>query len=59
MSIEDVVRAWKAEEDAVDSNIPDNPIGDELSDEELNDVLGGMRCMGSCSRVSCGNLTEG
>ncbi len=42
MSIEEIVRAWKADEqDQQDQHIPENPAGYELSDEELEQVVGG------------------
>ncbi|GCE05963.1 mersacidin/lichenicidin family type 2 lantibiotic [Dictyobacter aurantiacus] len=44
MSIEEIVKAWKADESALDSALPANPIGEELSDEDLQDVTGGIYC---------------
>lgn len=51
MTIDQIIRAWKSEEDALDANIPENPVGNELSEEELEQVVGGL-CTG-CSILSC------
>ncbi|GCE05962.1 mersacidin/lichenicidin family type 2 lantibiotic [Dictyobacter aurantiacus] len=55
MSIEEIVKAWKAEESALDNTVPANPIGEELSDEALQEVTGGMYCtLWSCDiQVTC------
>ena len=59
MSIEDIIRAWKADEEALDAHLPASPIGQELSEEELLDVFGGscISCdtvTGPCSGHTCG-----
>ena len=42
MSIEEIIRAWKADEqDQQDQHIPENPAGYALSDEDLEQVVGG------------------
>ncbi|MBO0778122.1 MAG: bacteriocin [Ktedonobacteraceae bacterium] len=48
MSIEEIVRAWKSEEDG--NSTPTNPVGEELTEEELQEVSGGMPC---CPALSC------
>lgn len=52
MSIEQIVQAWKNDEESmnIDTDIPTNPVGEELSDEELQDVTGGLNCV---KYVSC------
>jgi hypothetical protein len=44
MSIEQVIRAWKADEDDQNSNATANPVGEELTDQELLAVIGGRAC---------------
>ena len=44
MSIEEMIRAWKSDEDGLEANSPANPVGEILSDEELQEVLGGAPC---------------
>ena len=51
MSTEEIIRAWKAEGEQ-DENAPANPAGEqELSDEELENVEGGLA--DSCGIASC------
>lgn len=40
MSIEDMIRAWKADEEAVEPGLPQSPVGRELSEHELLGVVG-------------------
>lgn len=41
MNIEEIIRAWKAEKaDEVNQNLPANPVGNELSDKEIEEVVG-------------------
>ncbi len=41
MSIEEIIRAWKAgKSEDPDQHLPENPIGDELSDNELAEAFG-------------------
>lgn len=45
MNAENIIRAWKSdddEEDPKDQQNPGNPVGEELSDEELQEAGGGM-----------------
>jgi mersacidin/lichenicidin family type 2 lantibiotic len=63
MSIEDIIRAWKAnkgddedeEEGQGEPKAPANPAGEELSDEELEGTVGGANnptfsvCVGDCT----------
>ncbi len=41
MSIEDIIRAWKADEEALAPHLPESPVGRELTEQELQDVAGG------------------
>lgn len=53
MSIDDIVHVWKSNEDAFDTSrpgIPDNPVGQEISEHDLQQVAGGLWC----EIVSCG-----
>ena len=43
MSIEDIIRAWKADENTLDSNLPANPVGRELDEQELEEVSGSFK----------------
>ncbi|HEU5377526.1 MAG TPA: mersacidin/lichenicidin family type 2 lantibiotic [Ktedonobacteraceae bacterium] len=45
---------WKSEEDELDPLLPANPVGRELSEEELEDVTGGV-CIG-CSWYMTENI---
>ena len=45
MSIEEIVQAWKSDENALDANAAKNPIGKELTNEELEEIIGGMKCL--------------
>ena len=45
MSIEEIIRAWKAEEEDLKPQAPDNPVGRELSEEELLEVEGTIPCI--------------
>ena len=40
MNIEELIRAWKAEEQEPDQILLENPVGNELSDKELAEVVG-------------------
>jgi hypothetical protein len=55
MSIEDLIRTWKADEDEQDSDLVANPVGEELTDEELREAAGGKPCPvgGTCWLVTC------
>jgi mersacidin/lichenicidin family type 2 lantibiotic len=48
MSSEDIIRAWKGDEDEQDQDpkdaqIPANPAGEELTDSDLEKISGGTR----------------
>ena len=50
MSTEEIIRAWKSEdgeEKETEENAPVNPAGEELSEEELESVEGGVSCNGN------------
>ncbi|GHO99102.1 hypothetical protein KSF_091500 [Reticulibacter mediterranei] len=63
MSIDEIIRAWKAEdEEEKNGNAPANPAGEELSDEDLEQVEGGSEAPGdadmsqnicTCAKISC------
>lgn len=55
MNIEQIVKAWKSEHEVLDTNIPENPVGQELTQEELQEVVGGMMCTMTCldSTLDC------
>ncbi|MFL5625715.1 MAG: mersacidin/lichenicidin family type 2 lantibiotic [Ktedonobacteraceae bacterium] len=58
MSIDEIISAWKAddddEKDEKDEQAPANPAGEqELSDEELEQASGGMMNDRSCLAISC------
>ena len=46
MSIEDIIKAWKADEGVSAFEAPKNPVGEELADEDLLEIVGGMTCTG-------------
>jgi bacteriocin-like protein len=55
MSIEEVIRAWKSGEQAVEPHLPPSPVGqvlseEELSEEELFNINGGalQQCTFTC-----------
>lgn len=54
MSIEDIIKLWKTDEDAFKGDAPENPVGEELADEELLDIIGGVRCIAVCSSTAGG-----
>lgn len=57
MSIENIIRAWKAEEDDQEALAIANPVGEELTDQELQDVTG-SRCVNAftCTNfLTCAN----
>jgi mersacidin/lichenicidin family type 2 lantibiotic len=65
MSIQDIIRAWKDRNDRESLTeeqralLPDNPIGEVLSQEELNSISGGILTGGNGSlglTLCCGSL---
>ncbi len=40
MSMEEIIRAWKADEETVEPSLPASPVGRELSEQELLEVAG-------------------
>ncbi|WP_161977616.1 mersacidin/lichenicidin family type 2 lantibiotic [Dictyobacter kobayashii] len=56
MSIEDIVKAWKSGETLENDSLV-NPAGEELSDEELREITGGMLCGYTCYWGCHGNTT--
>ena len=51
MNIEEIIKAWKSEEQFLDDAIPESPVGRELSEEQLQEVSGGMVCPDTCELV--------
>lgn len=45
MSIEQMVQAWKDDENELDANAVENPVGTELTSDELEEIVGGMSCI--------------
>ncbi len=60
MSIEEIIRAWKSDkQDESDQSLPENPAGDELTDEELEQVVGGRAgCDITCTETHCGHTGQ-
>lgn len=48
MSIDDIVRAWKSDENVLDASMPGSPVGEELTDGDLEKIVGGMGCLVTC-----------
>jgi len=51
MSMEDIIRSWKSDEETLTSHSPNSPIGRELSEQELSEVVGidcGLSCTATC-----------
>jgi bacteriocin-like protein len=44
MSIEEIIQSWKACEECEEAASSTNPVGEELSNQELEEVTGGMSC---------------
>lgn len=40
MTIEEIIRFWKADEETVEPRVPANPVGRELNEQELSGVVG-------------------
>ena len=62
MDIEKMIRVWKAEENEWKAPEVANPIGEELTEEELLEVGGGLCsptiCLNTCE-LTCGRITCG
>jgi hypothetical protein len=52
MNIENIIHAWKADEDHWEVSLA-NPVGQELTEEELLQVFGGDNCVISNCGVTC------
>jgi hypothetical protein len=61
MSIEQIVQSWKSDEENLAVNIPKSPVGEELSEKNLEQVVGAMGCSITCELFgdTCGlfNIT--
>lgn len=44
MSIDEIVRSWKSDEENQHDDIPENPIGEEMTEQELGEISGGLFC---------------
>ena len=53
MNIEAIICAWKAEEDSQESGFVANPVGEELTDQELQEAFG-SRCL--IPSLTCANF---
>ncbi len=51
MSMEEIIRAWKADEEALEPGLPTSPVGHELSEQELLEISGG--CLITCQPFTC------
>jgi hypothetical protein len=66
MSIENIIRAWKADEENWEASLVASPIGQELTEEELLEVSGsdcvitncGVTCSNTCG-TTCGTTVGG
>jgi len=52
MNIEAIIRAWKSDEDGQESGCAANPVGEELTDQELLAAFGGS-CLNA---FTCANF---
>lgn len=53
MNIENIIRAWKADEEDQDTLSVANPVGEELTDQELLDATGGFcNAFQTCATVT-------
>jgi hypothetical protein len=50
INIEEIIRAWKSEEEAVEPHLPASPVGEVLNEEELLEVEGGVA---HCDILTC------
>jgi mersacidin/lichenicidin family type 2 lantibiotic len=54
VSIDKIISAWKADEDEEENEkAPENPAGQELSEEELEQATGGHTCNITCWERTC------
>ncbi len=66
MSIENIIRSWKADEDNWEAPLFVSPVGQELTEEEMLQVSGGdcvisncgVTCSSTCG-TTCGNTAGG
>ena len=59
MNIENIIRAWKADEEDHETLSIANPIGEELTDQELQEATGGLcHNIFTCANVqTCAHIT--
>ncbi len=55
MSQTEIINAWKSEPEDRMTNVPANPVGEELTDEELATIEGGLQI--AISGLVCGYQT--
>ncbi len=53
MSMEEIIRAWKADEEALEPGLPTSPVGRELSERELLEISGGGEVSPICGPWTC------
>jgi mersacidin/lichenicidin family type 2 lantibiotic len=61
--MEEIIRAWKTDGEALEPHLPASPVGQELSEEELLEISGGeiapvtctVTCLGTCNGGTCPN----
>jgi bacteriocin-like protein len=53
MSQTEIINAWKSEPEDRMTNVPANPVGEELTDEELATIEGGLQI--ALSGIACVN----
>jgi hypothetical protein len=48
MNIEDIINAWKRDEESLATGFPESPVGREIDEQELLGVMGGV-CVATCT----------
>ena len=52
MSYQDIIHAWKSDPEDRNVNLPDSPVGEELTDEDLAMIQGADSNCSACSNCS-------
>jgi hypothetical protein len=55
MNVENIIRAWKADEDHWEAPVVASPVGHELTEEELLEVSGAACTFTICPLTNCGD----
>ncbi len=50
MSMDEIIRTWKADEEEIELHLPASPVGRELDEHELQEVVGGVY---DCTVITC------